>query len=116
LKRVLDQTIQGGLSKIDVKDLETFYEKSLLVDNFDGLGHLMNYVQLKNVDVSSWNVSKFRPALDYYLNHSFDINKILTFLRFYVAFAQGNLKQTGLSSNVELSEENKALAFNKVFG
>ena len=38
-------------------------------------------------------MSKFRSALDFYLNHSFDLNKILTFTRFYVASARSALNK-----------------------
>jgi hypothetical protein len=37
-------------------------------------------------------MSKFRSSLDFYLNHNFDLNKLMTFTRFYVQHVQGGLK------------------------
>jgi len=77
---------------INTKDLENFFEKSLKRDNFDGLGHLANYISKNQIDISRWDIGMFRPALNFYLNDSFNLNKILTFTRFYVHYANSALK------------------------
>ena len=66
-----------------------FFEQSLGRDNFNGLAHLATFTEKFEIDISNWPVSKFRPALDFYLNHTPDLNKILTFTRFYTQFVEG---------------------------
>ena len=86
LKRVLnDPAHQPYLIKVG--DLEKFFVQSLKRDNFDGLGHLANYIERNQIDIARWEIGRFRPALDFYLNTSFDMNKLLTFTRFYVHYA-----------------------------
>lgn len=58
-------------------------------------------------------MSKFRSALDYYLNHSFDLNKLLTFTRFYTHFANSALSTHNI--NAESNQEQKLAAFDKAF-
>lgn len=90
------------MSAINTDSLHKFFNESLEKDNFDGLGHLINYLETRNIDITEWDLSKFRSSLDFYLNHSFDVNKIFTFLRFYVRSASSNL--------------NKNTSFESVFG
>lgn len=63
--------------------MKAFFEQSLRRDNFDGLAHLASYAERNHVSTKDWDISRFRSALDFYLNHTFDLNKILTFVRFY---------------------------------
>ena len=72
-------------------DLKNFFEASLRKDNFDGLAHLASYVERNHVSTKDWDIGKFRSALDFYLNHTFDLNKVLTFSRFYVQHANSRL-------------------------
>ena len=73
-----------------------FFEQSLSRDNFNGLAHLATFTEKFEIDISNWPVSKFRPALDFYLNHTPDLNKILTFTRFYTQFVDGALRNESL--------------------
>lgn len=77
--------------EIQTHILQSFFEQSLKRDNFAGLAQLANFVEKYDVDISSFDMSKFRPALDFYLNHTFDLNKILTFSRFYIHYANSAL-------------------------
>ena len=52
-------------------------------------------------------MSKFRSALDFYLNESFDLNKVLTFIRYDVHFAKSSLVH---------ATEDKEETFQKTFG
>lgn len=69
-------------------ELEKFFNESLKLDNFEGLALLSSYVQKHNIPIDSWNLSKFRSALDFYLNHSFDLSKLLTFTKFFSKYLQ----------------------------
>ena len=93
---------------IESSDLCTFFEQSLERDNFEGLSSLIAYLERQDVNISSWKIGKFRSALDFYLNQSFDLNKVLTFIRFYTHYARGAMINTE-----ELSEEE---VFQRAFG
>ena len=95
LKKLVDSRVVYSHSPVKVSDLNQFFEKSLAKDNFDGLAHLASYIERYQVDISKWEVSRFRSAIDFYLNHSFDINKILTFSRYYMMFAKSKLQSSG---------------------
>ena len=106
-------------SLIKVNDLKTFFEQSLNRDNFDGLGHLANYIERNHIDISRWEIGRFRSALDFYLNHTFDINKILTFTRFYIHYAncalnRGNIREQ-LQDVKNLSEEDQLNIYHQIF-
>ena len=74
--------------EIKTSILSKFFDQSLKRDNFAGLAQLANFVEKYDIDISTFDMSKFRPALDFYLNHTFDMNKILTFSRFYTHYAR----------------------------
>jgi len=78
-------------SEISTQSLGEFFEQSLKVDNFDGLALLADYLEQHSINISNWDMSKFRPALDFYLNHSFDLNRVFTFTRFYMRYVQSSL-------------------------
>jgi len=60
-------------------------------DDFEGLANLVGYLENYGIDINDWDMNKFRSALDFYLNHSFDLSKLLTFVRFYVRSAESAL-------------------------
>lgn len=82
--RRLQLTNYEGFQPVPVSNLEKFFEQSLKRDNFDGLAFLIAYLETHNIDIGSWKVDRFRSAVNFYLNHAFNLNKILTFTRFYV--------------------------------
>lgn len=86
-----NKSYSSGISLIDSSLLKKFYEISLSRDNFEGLAHLITYLERKNIDISGWKITKFRSAVDFYLNHSFSLNHIFTFTRFYVHHANCSL-------------------------
>jgi hypothetical protein len=59
------------------------YELCLRRDNFKGLGKLINYATKSHLDISSLDLSLFKPSLDYYLNSNFNLN-VLVFLKYFV--------------------------------
>lgn len=58
-------------------------------------------------------MKKFRNAVDFYLNHTFDLNKLLTFTKFYSAYANSSIRNLNLK---EASEVDKTKAFANAFG
>lgn len=100
LKKLVDSKMMYSHTQVKVEDLNSFFEQCLKKDNFDGLAHLASYVERYQIDISKWEMSRFRSAIDFYLNHSFDINKLLTFSRFYIHFANSQLVNSSEFSNV----------------
>lgn len=101
--------MQGGQSPIAKTRLEAFFNESVARDNFDGLAYLASYLETHNVNIENWNLQRFRSALSFYLNQQFNLNKILTFLRFYTHQAKSVIEGV----DAALTEQE---AFNKVFG
>jgi ATP-dependent Lon protease len=66
------------------------------------------------VSTAHWKLGKFRSALDFYLNHSFDLSKVLTFVRYYTRHLSDRLDSVTISSSSSL--EDKQRAFDSVFG
>jgi len=99
--------------QIPLDSLQQFFDCSLSQDNFDGLAFLINFVEQKDVDISGWDMSRFRSGLDFYLNHAFNISKILTFTRFYAHHVVCSLRSPSLQESLEkldaLSEQDLAL-------
>ena len=67
----------------------------------------MNYSDRYDVNLGDYPLNKFRSALDYYLNKNFDLNKVMTFLKFYQRHmqdrARNEFEKLG-SSDKELSD------------
>lgn len=115
---MLKKVLQAGSavpSMIAVSRLEEFFNESLSRDNFDGLAHLVSYLETNNIDISGWNLQRFRSALNFYLNHQFNMNKILTFVRFYVHHAKGAIDKENTSQSVQ-SDQELLQQFDRVFG
>lgn len=91
--KMAQQTGYAGYQPLANKTLESFFSQSVKLDNFDGLAYLASYCETHNIDVSGWNMDRFRSAVDFYLNHAFNLNKILTFTRFYVHRAKGSISR-----------------------
>ena len=92
LKKVYEHSKVNAFSPITTDQLNSFYNKSIARDNFEGLAYLINYLETQNISIASWDIGKFRSSIDFYLNHSFDLNKIFTFTRFYTHFANCKLE------------------------
>lgn len=75
-------------SLIDPAMLNQFYEKSLLSNNFNGLGHMMTYLEQYNLDISEWNLAKFKTPLDFNLNVKPNLSNVLIFTKYYTYFHQ----------------------------
>lgn len=75
-------------SLIESSTLQQFYSQSLSSDNFNGLGHLLTYIEKFGVDISQWSLGKFKSALEFYLNHKFNLTNILIFTKYYTHINQ----------------------------
>lgn len=69
-----------------------YFRRCVSNDKLEGVGHLVNYCEHYDVNVSKWQLEKFRSALNYYLNEKFDLNKICLFNKFYTAFFQSRYR------------------------
>ena len=63
--------------------MRKYFEDCIKRDNIDGTAHLVNYSERYGVSLGTFPINKFRAALDHYLNERFDMNKVMTFLKFY---------------------------------
>jgi hypothetical protein len=72
-----------GETPIDRRYLERFYKHCIAADNFEGIAHIVNYCQTNELDIGSWDIRRFRSALNYYLNVEFNMSKVLVFSKFY---------------------------------
>jgi hypothetical protein len=115
LKKLVDSKMMYSHTQVKVDDLSSFFEQCLKKDNFDGLAHLASYVERYQVNISAWEMSRFRSAIDFYLNHSFDINKLLTFSRFYIHYANSQLVNQADFQNV-FGELESLVDMNALFG
>jgi hypothetical protein len=106
--------LKKGVAALDQSDLQAFFDKSVRNDNFDGLGHLINYVEANSISTAGWDINKFRPALEFYLNHSFDLQKLLTFTRFYAHSLNCALASHNITADSSVSE--KQAVFEATFG
>jgi hypothetical protein len=75
-----------GNTPIQPKYLNMYYEKCLKRDNFDGIGYLTNYCEKHGLNTGRWNLSSFRPALNYYLNVNYNVGKVMVFTKFYTKY------------------------------
>ena len=115
LKKLVDSKMIYSHTQVKVEDLSSFFKQCLKKDNFDGLAHLASYVERYQVNISTWEISRFRSAIDFYLNHSFDINKLLTFSRFYIHYANSQLVNNAEFQNV-FGELESLVDMNALFG
>lgn len=118
LRNVLKTPSATQYTQIEAGNLEKFFEASLQSDNFEGLASLINYLEANAVDIAQWDMTRFRSALDFYLNHSFNLNNVLTFTRFYSHHVRSALSQPNLA-NVNFKEVDAAAlasAHQEVFG
>lgn len=53
---------------INENNLKDFFEKSLKSSNKKGLSLLINYLERNEVDISDWEIQRFRQSLDENLN------------------------------------------------
>jgi len=83
-----------GETPIDRRYLERFYKHCIAADNFEGIAHIVNYCQANDLDIGSWDIGRFRSALDYYLNVEFNISKVLVFSKFYTYYYRCRLNRT----------------------
>lgn len=105
LLKMLTSNNRSPFALLEASDLNIFYTKSLKNDNFDGLGHLINYIEQNDIQINEWDITRFRSAVNFYLNHSFDVSKLLTFVRYYVAFGDSCLKNgSGLTDKDRFDE------------
>jgi Glu-tRNA(Gln) amidotransferase subunit E-like FAD-binding protein len=93
LERVLNKGQDSYYVDISENHLRDFFEKSLKTGNNKGLSLLINYLERNEVDISDWEIQRFRQSLDQNLNQSFDKDFLQTFLRYYTHFALSQLSQ-----------------------
>lgn len=70
-------------SPVDPHYLRYHLNNCLKLDQIDGIAYLTNYFERYNVDVSDMPLHRFHSMLDYYLNHNFDLSKVMIFCKFY---------------------------------
>ena len=83
--KMLHELIEHGVGSAPVlpEVLAGFFHSSLKQDNLDGVAYLTEYCVRNEVDVSSWDLGLFRSSLNHYLNHDFDLGKLLIFTKFH---------------------------------
>ena len=91
LKQLVSRRHQFEKSPIPTEELHGFFSTCLSEDNFDGLAHLVNLLDHCKVNINAWDMTQFGSALDFYLNHTFDLNKLFTFMRFYHRYVDGSI-------------------------
>lgn len=84
--KFLTQDMTESSSPVDFHYLQLYLTNCLKHDKIDGIAYLTNFMQRYNVDSSSMPISKFHSMLDYYLNHNFDMSKVMIFCKFYRQF------------------------------
>jgi hypothetical protein len=89
--------------------LEQFFERCIARDNFDGIAHLTNYCNQNEVEIGEWNLSKFRSAINYYMNVNFNLSKVMIFTKFYTSFYKARAASI-LNSVSEADLDGKAMA------
>ena len=102
-------------SLIDPSMLNQFYEKSLLNNNFSGLGHMMTYLEQYKLDISEWNLAKFKTPLDFNLNVKPNISNVLIFTKYYTYFHQCRMTKQSKITPVLETEADKFVANANVF-
>lgn len=93
-----------GNTPIHPEYLNMYFEKCLARDNLDGIAYLTNYCSKHNVNTSNWNLSSFRPALNYYLNVNYNAGKVMVFTKFYTNFYKDRKNYCFNQANEDLSE------------
>lgn len=73
-----------GVSQIDPKHLESYFNLCVRAENFDGLSYLTHYAERHGLDIGHWDASKCRDLLDGCLNKEFNISRVMGFAKFYV--------------------------------
>lgn len=118
IKQIANDRSDYPFSLIDTTLLNKFFTRSIKGDNFNGLGHLMTYVEKFGVNIAEWNLSQFKTALDFYLNQRFNLNNVLIFSKYYTYFHQcrlsNELKQLDKPIS-QLSEAEKFAMNSRVF-
>ena len=68
MRQILSESKQNQFSVVDPQFLNQFYAQSLKSNNFNGLGHLMTYLEKYGIDISAWNINSFKGPLEFNLN------------------------------------------------
>lgn len=75
----------------------------------------MTYLEQYNLDISEWNLAKFKTPLDFNLNVKPNLSNVLIFTKYYTYFHQCRMaKQLKISPKFE-SEADRFTANAKVF-
>jgi len=82
----------AGPNPISQASLEKFFEQSLKRDNFDGIALLANYCEANSVPIGDWNLSRFRTAINHYMNVDFNLSKVMIFSKFYKLYYSSRAK------------------------
>jgi hypothetical protein len=76
---------------------------------------MLTYLEQYRLDISEWNLSKFKSPLDFNLNVKPNLNNVLIFTKYYTYFHQCRLtKQLKITPKLE-TEVDKFTANKKVF-
>lgn len=79
-------------SPVDVHYLRYHLNSCLKSDKIDGIGFLTNYFERYQVDCSEMPLHRFHPMLNYYLNHNFDLSKVLIFCKLYRQYYANSIR------------------------
>lgn len=90
LKQLTSDLTQSN-SPIDSRYLSLYLKNCLQNDKIDGVAYLVNYCRRYNVDCSTMPLEKFHNMLDFYLNHSFDLSKVMIFGKFYKKYYEDKI-------------------------
>ena len=102
-------------SPIDKRFLSIYLKNCLSNDKIDGIAYIVNFSRRYNVDCSKMPIHKFHSMLDFYLNHSFDMSKVMVFCKFYRKFYDDKMASVLLSKNKK-NKHSYIYLRNKIFG
>ena len=89
--KTLTSDLTESNSPIDTRYLSMYLKNCLQNDKIDGVAYLVNYCRRYNVDCSKMPLDKFHNMLDFYLNHSFDLSKVMIFSKFYKKYYEDKI-------------------------
>jgi hypothetical protein len=95
--------------------LRDFYGQSLKANNFNGLGHLMTYLEKYVIDISNWNISSFKRPLEFNLNEQVNLGNVLVFTKYYTYYHNCRLSNEVKTLDKQISEmsESEKFALNR---
>lgn len=86
-----------SLLPINHSQCNKIFELCLKKDHFRGLGVLMNYIEQRKLQILNFDLSKFRPSMEFYQNDRYSVTNILIYLKYYTYYQKCLFNQFGLT-------------------